>query len=181
MKRLTGKESYCSYTYCDNQGKCKIENVCYDKKLYDKLKGFENLEEQLESIYGECDGLLETAVKSLVKHEGVDFGKPYKARLLTDEDVDKWEEHKDLEEQGLLLKLPCKIGKNLYDIIEFVEGYESPDIFIIDASRIEISKDKEGLIYTIDGADYREKDFGTVLFTSEEEALKAISEKGWIL
>lgn len=90
-------------------------------------------------------------------------------------------EYRDLEEQGRLIKLPCKIGKNLYDIIEFVEGYESPDIFIIDASRIEISKDKEGLIYTIDGADYREKDFGTVLFTSEEEALKAISEKGWIL
>lgn len=84
--------------------------------------------------------------------------------------------YEDAEEQGLLLKLPCKLGKNLYDIIEFVEGYESPDIFIIDASRIEISKDKEGLIYTIDGADYREKDFGTVLFTSEEEAEKALAE-----
>ena len=95
--------------------------------------------------------------------------------------VKKLAEYEDLEEQGRLIKLPCKPGKNLYDIIEFVEGYESPDIFIIDASRIEISKDKEGLIYTIDGADYREKDFGTVLFTSEEEALKAISEKGWIL
>lgn len=128
MERLTGKDSYCSFTYCDNKGKCKIENVCYDKKLYDKLK-----------------------------------------------------EYEDLEEQGLLLKLPCKLRSELYDITEFVEHYDSPDIYLIDASRIEISKDKEGLIYTIDGADYREKDFGTVLFTSEEEALKAIYEKGWIL
>ena len=87
----------------------------------------------------------------------------------------------DEEEQGLLLKLPCKIGKNLYDITEFVEGYDSPDIFLIDSSRIEISKDKEGLVYTIDCVDYREQDFGTTLFTSEEAALKAISEKGWIL
>ena len=128
MERLTGIISYCSFTYCDNEGKCKIENVCYDKQLYEKLKNFE-----------------------------------------------------DLEEQGLLLKLPCKLGKNLYDITEFVEGYDSPDIYLIETSRIEISKDKEGLIYTIDGVDYREKDFGTVLFTSEEKALKAISEKGWIL
>ena len=116
MERMTGKDSYCSFTYCDNEGKCKIENVCYDKKLYEKLKGFENLEEQLESIYGECDGLLETSVKSLVKHEGVDFGKPYKARLLTDEDVDKWEEYKDLEEQGRLIKLPCKVGDKVYSV-----------------------------------------------------------------
>lgn len=108
MERLTGKESYCSFVCCDNEDKCKIENVCYDKKLYGKLKEFENLEEQLESIYGEHEGLLETAVKSLVKHEGVDFGKPYKARLLTDEDVDKWEEYKSLEEQPKVGEwIPC--------------------------------------------------------------------------
>lgn len=33
-----------------------------------------------------------------------------KSRLLTDEDVDKWEEYKQLEEQGRLIKLPCKVG-----------------------------------------------------------------------
>lgn len=87
----------------------------------------------------------------------------------------------EAEEKRLLIKLPCELGKNLYDITEFVEGYDSPDIFLIDSSRIEISKDKEGLIYTIDCVDYREKDFGTTLFTSEDKALKAIREKGWIL
>ena len=91
------------------------------------------------------------------------------------------QKYKDLEEQGLLVKLPCKIGKNLYDITEFVEGYDSPDIYLIDASRIEISKDKEGLIYTIDCFDYRGKDFGTTLFTSEDKAMEAIRENGWIL
>ena len=92
--------------------------------------------------------------------------------------LEKLKEYEDLEEQGLLLKLPCKLRSELYDITEFVEHYDSPDIYLIDASRIEISKDKEGLIYTIDGADYREKDFGTVLFTSEEEAEKALAEMG---
>lgn len=83
---------------------------------FDMLAEYEDLEEQLESVYGEHSGLLETMVKSLVRHEGADFGKPYKARLLTDEDVDKWEEYKDLEEQGRLIKLPCKVGDEFYII-----------------------------------------------------------------
>ena len=165
MERLTGKDSYCSFTYCDNEGKCKIENVCYDKKLYEKLKGFENLEEQLKSIYGECDGLLETAVKSLVKHEGVDFGKPYKARLLTDKDVDKWEEHKDLEEQGLLVKLPCKVGDTVYsvecnEIKEFIVSH-----FDVCMKGIYAYQD-----YIFIG------EMGFSVFTTREEAEKALAE-----
>ena len=81
----------------------------------------------------------------------------------------------------IVLTLPCEIGSPLYDITEFIEGYDSPDIYKLDTSRIEISKDEAGLIYCIDSADFREKDFGTVLFRTEEAALKAIAEKGWIL
>lgn len=58
---------------------------------YEKLKKYKDLEEQLKSVYGECDGLLEKVVEGLVKHEGVEFAKPMKARLLTDDDVDKWD------------------------------------------------------------------------------------------
>ena len=95
--------------------------------------------------------------------------------------LDKLAEYEDAEEKGLLVKLPCRIGETLYDIFEFVENYDSPDIYVIDASRIEISKDEEGLLYSIDGVDCREKEFGTTLFTSEEAALKAIREQGWII
>lgn len=95
--------------------------------------------------------------------------------------IEKLAEYEDAEEKGVLLRLPCEIGKNLYDITEFVEGYNSPDIYLIDSSRIEVSKDKEGMIYTIDSVDYRESDFGRVLFTSEEKAFKAISETGFII
>lgn len=63
---------------------------------YKKLKEYKDLEDQLESVYGECNGLLEVVVNNLVKHESVDIGKPYKARLLTDEDVDKWDKYKEL-------------------------------------------------------------------------------------
>ena len=95
--------------------------------------------------------------------------------------IEKLAEYEEAEEKGILLRLPCEIGKNLYDITEFVEGYDSPDIYLIDSSRIEVSKDKEGIIYTIDSVDYRESDFGRILFTSEEKAMKAISENGFII
>lgn len=52
------------------------------------------MEERLTSIYGECDGLLENVVAGLEKHEGAEFEKPIKARLLTDDDVDRWEAYK---------------------------------------------------------------------------------------
>lgn len=66
---------------------------------YEKLKKYKDLEEQLKSVYGECGGLLEKVVEGLVKHEGVEFEKPMKARLLTDDDVDKWDRLKGAMEQ----------------------------------------------------------------------------------
>lgn len=151
-------------------------------KVLEKLAMYEDLEESLEQVYGECSGLLEKAIKHLIKHEGADFEKPLKSRLLTDEDVDRWLEYKKLEEQGLLKKLPCRLGSKLYDITEFVEGEGSPDIYVVDASRVELSEDKAGISYCIDSVvDYRDYDFGTIVFTSEEAALEAIRNLGWII
>ena len=117
MNRLTGRmknnDSYYPHCYesnCDsNCAACD-----FDYEVLEKLTVYEDLEEKLEKVYGECDGLLETVVNNLIKHEGVDIGKPKKARLLTDEDVDKWEDLKNAEEQGLLLRLPCKIGRKVF-------------------------------------------------------------------
>lgn len=59
--------------------------------LADKYK---KLEQRLKKVYGECEGLLETVVEHLERHEGIDLPEPvFKARLLTDGDVDKWEEY----------------------------------------------------------------------------------------
>ena len=89
---------------------------------------------------------------------------------------EKLAEYEDLEEQGLLLKLPCKVGGTLYDIQEFVDEYDHPEIYVVDASRIEVTKDEKGFCYCIDAVDYREKHFGTVLFATKEEAEKALEE-----
>lgn len=75
MERLTGKETYCSLVECDFEVKygierrysgCRFETTCFDKKMHDKLK-----------------------------------------------------EYEDLEEQGLLLKLPCKVGNTVWCIDSF--------------------------------------------------------------
>lgn len=64
MERLTDNTDYCtSWSDCDMpEGKCVFLQNCYDRKLYNKLK-----------------------------------------------------EYEDAEEQGLLLRLPCKVGDTLYE------------------------------------------------------------------
>lgn len=42
-----------------------------------------------------------------------------------DDVADRLEEYKELEEQGLLLKLPCKIGDNVYSVTRnFISEYK---------------------------------------------------------
>lgn len=48
------------------------------------------MEKRLKKVYGECDGLLELLVDQMEKYDGVDIPSPvFKARLLTDDDVDR--------------------------------------------------------------------------------------------
>lgn len=80
-----------------------------------KLKDYENLEERLNKIYGDCDGLLESMVELLEEHSGVDIpGDTVKVLLITNESVDFYKKSKSLEEQGRLIKLPCKVGDTVY-------------------------------------------------------------------
>lgn len=121
MERLTGIISYCSFTYCDNEGKCKIENICYDKQLYEKLKNFE-----------------------------------------------------DLEEQGLLLKLPCKIGDTVYRILDNIYEFEVTCIRLYeDKMLLDIENSDIGMGFSLD-ANRLSKN----LFLTYEEAEKALAEMG---
>ena len=130
MKRLTerlsngqaavygcGNNCKYDYKYCNNH----LEDCPTINDIYEKLAVWEDLEEQLEKVYGECDGLLETVINHLLQHEGIDIGEPKKARLLTDEAVDEWEEYKKAKEQGLLLRLPCRLGDIIDRIISHNE------------------------------------------------------------
>lgn len=123
-----------------------------------KLAEYEDLEERLQKIYGECDGLFEKVVDHLERHNGVDFTSPAaKARLLTDEDVDRWAEYKTLDEQGKLLKLPCKLG----DITYWISGQDEDGNKIPSIRKnnpvIGIAVQEDGFYILCDGDDEYQK------------------------
>lgn len=80
----------------------------------EELKEYKELEEKLCVMFaGDCS--LSDVVENLerqITEPGKDH--PMNARILTYEDAEKWNEYRELEEQGRLLKLPCKIGDTLY-------------------------------------------------------------------
>lgn len=131
MERLTklwNKHYYCNKTgdFCEKQKKNPLdEDCCCEceilKKMHDKLGKYEDMEEQLEKVYGECEGLLEIAIKHIVDIEkyGADIGNPLKSILLTDESAEKWEKWKKLYEQGKLIEIPCKLGDTVYVISDY--------------------------------------------------------------
>ena len=83
----------------------------------EELKEYKSLEEKLSIMFnGDCS--LSDVVESL-KRQISEPGKdhPVNARILTYGDAEKWNKYRKLEEQGRLLKLPCKIGDTLYCIL----------------------------------------------------------------
>lgn len=124
MERLTKKNSDGNYHYpkcLERCGGLETTEKCYEcdfeYAVCKKLGEYEELENRLNKVYGGCDGLLSRVVEMLEKHPCIDIpNNTSKSRLLIDEDVDKWEEYKQLEEQGRLLKLPCKVGTDIYYI-----------------------------------------------------------------
>lgn len=72
----------------------------------DKLAHYEDLEEQLEKLYGgkmPLDEVVEN-LNRIVQNgeEKLDY-----ARILTNAEAEKWDKWKDLEKQGRLIELPC--------------------------------------------------------------------------
>lgn len=95
----------------------------------EELKSYKELEEKLCVMFaGECS--LSDVVENLERQiTEPDKDHPVNARILTYEDAEKWNEYLELEEQGRLLKLPCKIGKKVYIprcIEECKCGFECP-------------------------------------------------------
>lgn len=189
MNRLT-KKNKCKLSHGEEIVICKhSENDCNDscmkiipckwyKKAIEKLKRYEDLEERLNKVYGDCDDLLLRVVEMLEKHPCIDMANnTLKSRLLTDEDVDKWEEYKQLEEQGRLLKLPCKVGDTVYCI-------ENKEIYTCTVGKISISKNN-GVWVEINfpkempdivAIEYNPDDIGKTVFLTKYEAEAKLKE-----
>lgn len=87
--------------------------------------------------------------------------------------------YEDAEEQGLLLRLPCKVGDTVY----LVGTYRNPSI---DEMGVEDIFLRDGEVYIglidITDSDYtdtiRGSDFGKTVFLTREEAEKALADMG---
>lgn len=181
MKRLT-KSGVVSQKDINELLEPSDENQFGMNDAYYKLKSYEDLEEKLFETYGECEGLLETAIDYLCKYSiDLGMGKSKKSILLTDEDCDKWHEYKDLEEQGLLLKLPCKVGDKVYDVVLCDDGiHRIKEMHVGNISPYgSVYNGKLWHVFLADDYTYAYRtfsDFGKTCFLSTEEAEKALAE-----
>lgn len=77
-----------------------IEHVAICEQAISEMEKLDGYETKLKNAYGECDNLLDVVVDGLVKWaEEREIGQPLKARLLTDDDVDLWEQSKSDREK----------------------------------------------------------------------------------
>ena len=92
-------------------------------------------------------------------------------------------EYEDLEERGLLLRLPCKVGDTVYYISEgFIEPCTVETIFISDYTdkdgncsyMAEIHFDREDCPYV--STEIYFTDIGKTVFLTKEEAEKKLNE-----
>ena len=105
MKRLTAermngiKTGYWSASKKEElvQRLAEYENIGPDPaEIRKQIQQYRDMDRKLREAYGDCDGLLERTVDLLCEHAGIDIGEPIRARLLTDEDIDKWDAYREI-------------------------------------------------------------------------------------
>lgn len=156
------------------------------REILNKLKNYEDLEEKLEEVYGECPELLKTVINELVKHEGFDLGNQLRSKLLTDESVDQFENWKEADEQGRLIELPCKVGDTVWELckcddeIYRIFPMKIKQVIPFGSIRwIKMTEPKIWHIYAESNQTYMYKnfnDFGKTVFITQEEADKALKK-----
>lgn len=82
----------------------------------------------------------------------------------------KLKEYEDLEEQGRLVILPCKVGDTIY-------GLHKAMVCELDTETIGISKMPSGeILYLIDRWELDKEDFGKTVFLTKSEAEQKLKE-----
>lgn len=192
MERLTEryvpnneKKGIAGIKVFESENKTPLVKVLSGEYLYpaiEKLADYEELEERLHKIFGEESTFsLADVIDALeMKLSEPDKKHPVNARILTYEEANKWQEYKDLEEQGLLVKLPCKIGDTVYRVNA---GAKQP-IILMTVSEIHFLcyKNERTVRFDAIGKEdmgescYRLEDIGRIVFLTREEAEKKLEE-----
>ena len=88
--------------------------------------------------------------------------------------IERLAEYEDLEEQGLLLQLPCKVGDTVYAL----RYGEENDFIIVETKIIEIRQNFNGIFFEplISRKAYKTEDFGKEVFLTQAEAEQKLKE-----
>ena len=147
-----------------------------------KLAEYEDLEELIGVPLKEIAELFRQNIPEDCKH-------PRKAIMLTDDDVDKWNGYKNAEEQGLMLRLPCGIGDDVYFIpsktnykLNILQGYpESNRVYHQNVEKISFTQygwylecDKD--IEYATGQIFIDKSYKETWFLTKAEAEQKLKE-----
>lgn len=89
--------------------------------------------------------------------------------------AEKLKKYEDAEEQGLLLKLPCKIGDTVYSIRELCDLKGTKVVSEFTVCRFELKKLQQ-FVVNFDGHRLNIANFGKTIFLSKKEAEKALAD-----
>ncbi len=162
MERLTFDGNFCDISQCRNipGGSFCEDGACYQKKVWDRLKRFEDTVREPElffKMYGELPLL-----GSALKH----YGSQARLRELVEADKD-----------GRVIVPPCKVGETVYfvnakQILEFtVVGYAVDETGISWVYSEHVDK-----IGNTNERTFSPDRFGKNTFFTREEADKALQE-----
>ena len=100
-----------------------------------------------------------------------------KDKKMFPEAVAKLAHYEDLEEQGLLVRLPYNL--ETCGVVYYVDTKDC-EIYRLNADNITISKMmiSRKVAYEIDSYEFFYEDFGRIVFTTKSEAEKALAEMG---
>jgi hypothetical protein len=187
MERLTEryvpnneKKGIIGIKVFESENKIPLVKILSGEYLYpaiEKLAAYEDLEERLHKIFGEESTFsIADVIDALeMKLSEPDKKHPVNARILTYEEANKWQEYKDLEEQGLLVRLLCKVGDTAFRINK---GAKNP-IIELTVTQIDITRRSYNLeVIDRDCGElmYFKKDIGNSIFLTREEAEKKLEE-----
>lgn len=164
MERLTNIGSNGEIWITDND---ETRRFGRKESAYKKLAKYEDLEDKLNgiSVKQVVDGFIKTV-------ENQTCEKYERGRILTNEEAVKWNEYKQLEEQGLLLRLPCPIGTTVYNTTWWDDVQEKVKVdgktFYRTVHKHKVSKSTFSLVDIYN--------FGKTVFLTKKEAEQKLKE-----
>ena len=138
----------------------------------------------MQEVIEHCDETTELMERVFTCiHDGGEFGHIESKRYLEHKQTAEWlrqlQKYKDLEEQGRLITLPCKIGDTVYEVQETRKRIQEYTVISVHHSHCSTLfgwtlKDGKGVYSNLNG--FEEHAIGKTVFLTKEEAEAALKE-----